>query len=354
MLHWILILLLISGTLIAATGLFRFIRDGRRLAALAATAAGAGTALLAAGLIELQQGQVGVFLFVSIGLLVALALGNLLGYPLLTLFLLWSGVTVLRRESRSLGNALALAAGLFMLVLPWTLQLLEPAETVQDNAGYMIRYGAHTAAVMLVAYIAFSFAAVLAASWLYRLRRTRFTPAAIIILGSGLVNGAVPPLLKKRLERGLQAHAEYDGAPLLIPTGGQGPDEPVAEGEAMAQYLLEQGVPAQKIRAETEAKNTEQNLQFSRRLLSDPADPVLVVTSSYHAYRAALLTQRMGMQARAIGAKTAWYFLPSALLREFIGVLRDNARLHALAALLIIALAAAAATVLVPAMTPPP
>ena len=39
---------------------------------------------------------------------------------------------------------------------------------------------------------------------------------------------------------------------ILIPAGGQGPDEPRAEAEVMKDYLLEQGVPEVRIRVENQ------------------------------------------------------------------------------------------------------
>lgn len=353
-LFWTLLILLGVGTAAALAGLVTFAQDGRRLGALIATAIGAATAVFSGGMLALQQGHQGVLLGPAIAVLIVLVLGNILGYPALTLFLLFSGFTVLRRESRTLGNGLALLAGLTLLVLPATVQMLEPSGTVKDDVGYMVRYGVHLAVVLLVGYLAFCFAAFLAASLLYRWRRMKTTPEAVIVLGSGLVKGNVPPLLAGRLDRALQAQRSFNAPPVMIPSGGQGPDEPLPEGHAMRDYLISRGVDPKLVVAEAEARNTQENLELSRALLTSPDAPVLVVTSSYHVYRAALLTRRLGMRAHVMGSKTVWYFLPSALLREFIGVMRDNLRIHIAAVVAILVFAAVITTILVPAMVPPP
>lgn len=352
-LTWILALVSIAGLAAAVTGVIGIVRDGRRISALVYAIGGFGTAVFAGGFLLFERGHPALLLGVGIAALVALVLGNLLGYPLLVVFLLWSGIAVLRRESRSLGNALAFLAGVALIILPTTLRLLEPPGTVQDDPAYMVRYAVHFAAVLVVAYVAFSFAVFLGASLLYRWRRIRMEPEAVIVLGSGLIRGEVPPLLAGRLQRGLQAHYDHAGAPMIITSGGKGDDEPLPEGTAMRNYLIDQGAEPDRVVAETESRNTLENLRFSRGLLSDAQTAVLVITSSYHVFRAALLTRSLGMQAHVIGARTAWYYLPSALLREFVGVMRDRLVLHAICIGLIVAFAVLFTIVLVPAMVPP-
>lgn len=44
----------------------------------------------------------------------------------------------------------------------------------------------------------------------------------------------------------------------------------------------------------------------------------------YHVFRAAMLTRSAGLNARVIGAPTAGYFVPSALLRESVAIMREN------------------------------
>lgn len=335
-LSWTWGILLLLGLGIAGWGLRKYVRDSRRLGAFVLGIVGALVALVAGGVLALELGHPGVLLGTGLAALVILVAGNVLGYPVLTVFLLWSGVTVLRRESRSLGNALALLGGVALVVLPTTLRLLEPDGIVSDDVGYLIRYGLHLAATLFVGYFGFCFAVFLLASLLYRWRPVRLTPEAVIVLGARLIDGQVPPLLASRLDRGLEAQRQYD-AEFLVTSGGQGPDEPVPEGQAMRDYLISRGAEPNRVLAETASSNTAENLEFSRVLQSDPQSSVLVVTSSYHAFRAALLTRKLGMRAHVIGARTAWYFLPSAVIREFIGILRDQLRFHIAAVGVIIA-----------------
>ena len=126
---------------------------------------------------------------------------------------------------------------------------------------------------------------------------------------------------------------DADGAPMLILTsGGRGADEPVAEGEAMADYLLAQGIPADRVMIENRSRNTEQNLRYSAALLAERGvkGPIAAVTNNFHAFRAAMLMRRLGIAGYSIGAPTARYYWPTAVIREFVAVLRDHIWLNAI------------------------
>ncbi|MDO5498919.1 MAG: ElyC/SanA/YdcF family protein [Propionibacteriaceae bacterium] len=66
---------------------------------------------------------------------------------------------------------------------------------------------------------------------------------------------------------------------------------------------------------------------------------MLIVTSDYHALRAATYARELGLPAHAVGARTARYFWPSAILREFVAVLNRH-RVRHLVVLALVALPA--------------
>lgn len=344
----------ILGAFAAVFGTARIIADPRRIAAYAYAIFGTGAALLSAGLLLYVHADQRLLLVITaIAAIVVLAFGNLIGYPLLVGFLLWAGVTTLHRESRSLANMLSLLAGIGLLFLPATLGLFEPAQVARADTAYYLQYSIHLGLVLLVTYLACCFAALAVASLAYRWRKPHRAAEAIIILGSGLVNGSVPPLLAGRLNRGIKAMREDDGNPIMITSGGHGDDEPRAEGAAMRDYVIEQGVDPDRVIAEEHSTTTQENLIFSQRLLSTPTAPVTVVTSSYHVFRAALLTRNLKLDAHVVGAPTARYYLPGAVIREFAAVMRDHLRVHLVAALVIIVLTLVFTAWIVPAVVLP-
>ena len=103
----------------------------------------------------------------------------------------------------------------------------------------------------------------------------------------------------------------------------------------MAEYLRDQGIPDGLVRPETRSLNTRENLEFSRPIVEGlgGSGPVLVVTSDYHVLRAGLLARRRLPGARVVGARTAAYFVPSAVLREYVALLTRQKALRAVLAL---------------------
>ncbi|MGN0065270.1 MAG: YdcF family protein [Nocardioides sp.] len=252
----------------------------------------------------------------------------LLGYPVLALFLVANGVAMWRRESRSLGNLLSGLAGLGMIGLVVVLALLGWVEPGSSTAEIVV-VATDVFLVGAAAYLGSCFLVFLVSALAYRRVPRSFRASHVIVLGSGLIGSRVPPLLAARLDKAVEVAAAQDPPAVIIPSGGQGADEDVAEGVAMAEHLRSRGVEPERILVEDRARTTRENLLLSRALMPDPYAPVLVVTTSYHVFRTALLTRQLGMDARVHGARTAAYYVPSAFLREWVAVMRQHLVLHA-------------------------
>ncbi|POH72141.1 YdcF family protein [Arthrobacter glacialis] len=250
-------------------------------------------------------------------------------------FLISNGVTMMRNEGRSLGNLLALLAGVALLGLPVFAALL----VVTLNP---VAIGLAALLFFLCSYFGVVFVVFLAYAVAYGKMKHTIDPAAVVILGSQIIKGKVPPLLRSRLDKGLEVYrgASAKTAPLLIPSGGQGWDESRPEGVAMAEYLVSAGVPVAHVVAEDQAISTAQNLQFSAIVAREHGrdGALLVVTNNYHVLRAALLSRKLGINAQVVGSPTARYFLPSAFLREFVAILREHKKLHVIMCLPFVAL----------------
>lgn len=112
---------------------------------------------------------------------------------------------------------------------------------------------------------------------------------AIVVLGYGLLpDGEMRPELVSRLHAG---YAQALLAPLspIIVTGGN-PRNGVTEAQAMADWLIGHGIPAERIHIESEAVSTAQNAERSARIMHDIGmRDAVVVTSADHIDRAAAL-----------------------------------------------------------------
>ncbi len=150
----------------------------------------------------------------------------------------------------------------------------------------------------------------------------------LIVLGCGLRSDGTPtPLLRGRLDRALafyEAQKAETGKELtFITSGGQGPDEPCSESDAMKRYLTEHGVPEARIVGEDRSTDTFENMKFSKEkiLALDPDGKIAFATTNYHVFRSGVFARRVKMRAVGMGAKTKWYFWPNAAVREFVGLL---------------------------------
>jgi uncharacterized SAM-binding protein YcdF (DUF218 family) len=257
------------------------------------------------------------------------------------IYLIVNGVTVTIREGVRPVNLLPLLTGLAIVVV---MGLVVAA----DRAGSAQLSLFTTITVLLSGYLSFLCVSYVIYAFLYG--RLAFAGDAqfVVVLGAGLKDGGqVPPLLASRLERGrsvyetLAAHSVADhsaadhgaadhsaadhgaAGPVLIVSGGKGSDERVPEAEAMAEYLTSRGFPASRIVLEDRSRTTEENLVYSKAIMDQrrPGSRCVIVTSSFHAFRAAIIARRLGIDGQVTGAPTAAYYWPGAMLREFAAVL---------------------------------
>ena len=153
----------------------------------------------------------------------------------------------------------------------------------------------------------------------------------IIILGCRIrQDGTLYPLIRGRVDRAIefaQAQEAATGkAAVLVPSGGQGSDEPMSEAEAMADYIRSKGMSDDRILVENRSQTTKENLDFSRSLIREREEnpKTAFSTSSYHVCRGGILAEEMGWNIDGMGSRTKWYFWPNAFLREFIGLLAES------------------------------
>lgn len=313
---------------------YRVVREPRRLG----NAVWFGIAAGLTGLWLLDQGA-GISWLRNAVLAVLAAIAALI-VLVLPWALIANGIVMWRREGHGLANLLSLLAGLALLVVfgaTAATAVLGPFPWLTAIAMTLL---------VITAYFAFLFAALLAYSVLYGSFRRERDVDAIIVLGAGLLDGRVPPLLAGRLDRAIacrERSATTD--PVMVVSGGQGPGEPVAEAEAMGAYLREAGVPADKILLEDKATSTEENLRFGVAVLGEHGHTgkMVAVTSNYHMFRTAVLARRLRLRLDVLSARTATYFVLSAFLREFAALLAHYWRTN-LAAVVILAGATPALT----------
>ncbi|GAA1116674.1 YdcF family protein [Kribbella jejuensis] len=251
----------------------------------------------------------------------------------LAVFLVINGVTMLRRERRRLSNLLSLLVGLGIIGFVIFSVLVQ-------QIGWEPLAAVRSVLLGVLTYMSFLFLCFLVYAFVYSRVRSSRKVDFVVVLGAGLIGSRVPPLLASRLDRAKQVYeraVRRGRSPRIVTSGGQGPGEDVPESQAMAAYLVERGVPNDRIIREDKSTTTWENLTFSRDLMVEllPSYRCLIVTNNFHAFRAALTARKARVNGQVVGSPTAAYYWPTATIREFVAVLASHPYLNGIICLVI-------------------
>lgn len=151
----------------------------------------------------------------------------------------------------------------------------------------------------------------------------------IIIHGCGLIHGdKMTKLLSNRCDKAIELFNKHKVKPMIIPSGGKGKDESISEAEAMRRYLNEKGISDEYILMEDQSFTTLENLKYSKKIIEskEGKHKTALVSSNFHVYRCLVYASKLKMKCTGFGAKVAWYFWPSAVLREFVAVFSQKSK----------------------------
>ncbi|MGX5633310.1 YdcF family protein [Bacillus thuringiensis] len=236
---------------------------------------------------------------------------------------------LMKREGRRFTNCLTLLAALGMLFF-MLLPIINPASLVSSHLEPIF------AAISLISFYFFiHLSNFLSAYFLYQFNRPRRNQDFIIVLGSGLINDKVPPLLASRINKAIDFYwkqAAVNTPPTIIFSGGQGPDEGLPEAEAMQSYAVEKGIPLEHTVQEHRSVNTYQNMLFSKEIM-DSLKPEgkyksIFTTNNFHLFRAGIYARQAGLNSQGIGSKTAFYYWPNAMIREYVAIVVMGRKRH--------------------------
>jgi len=151
-----------------------------------------------------------------------------------------------------------------------------------------------------------------------------FTEDVVIVLGGGIRDGEVRPTLQRRLDQAIAYHHQNPAA-IIIVTGGTGYGEAISEAEAMARYLIDNGVPAAQILLEDAAYSTYTNMSYTRDVINAHfTHPIraVIVTSNFHMFRSARFAYMHGIEATVYSASTPLLGKPFYYVREVAAVIK--------------------------------
>ncbi len=260
--------------------------------------------------------------------LVFMVLFTVFALLLVPLFLIHNGILMILREGFRLPNLLSLGLGILIGLgeAATFFAVLGDAFVGYENAydpNYLLLNKFSIFISVTVIYFSLSFLIFVIYSLFLQIIPRKNDFDYLIIHGAGLLHGdQLSKLLKERVDKAIDVYRKDPTPPIMIPSGGQGSDETVSEAEAIARYLKENGIPEEKIILEDKSVSTFENLRNSKAIIdaADGSKYTALVTSNYHVYRALRYCRRIGMDCTGIGSHVAFYYWPSALIREFIAV----------------------------------
>ena len=143
----------------------------------------------------------------------------------------------------------------------------------------------------------------------------------VIVLGCMIKKDRPSKVLKQRLDKAYDYLTENPDA-VAIMSGGQGADEIMPEARVMYNYLVEKGIDPKRLYTESESHNTQQNMLYSAEIIKKEGldTNVVVITQSFHQFRASVYAERAGLQAYALNCSTSPGAFPTYWLRELFGI----------------------------------
>lgn len=121
-------------------------------------------------------------------------------------------------------------------------------------------------------------------------------PAAVIVVfGAANYAGRPSPVYRARLDHALALY-QRGIAPIIITTGGYGGDPKFSEGGVGRDYLKANGVPEDRLIAETQGENTVQSAaRVAAIMRANGMSDGVAVSDGYHIFRIKQMMQDQGI-----------------------------------------------------------
>jgi len=253
------------------------------------------------------------------------------------IFLVISNILLIRKEGTSLPNLLGIILSALIVAgfagILFSYDVLGEFMNVHSYGGYCFSLWVENIFSVTLSYLECLMLATIIVTKVSARRVPRRDKDYMIILGCRTRDDGKPAgLLRGRIDRALEfmklQKKEAKRNLVFVPSGGKGPDEPIAEADSIKNYLLAKNIDKSKILPETESTTTKENFELSKLKIKTTAD-VAFATSDFHVFRAGVIAVNTGFKnIEGIGSKTPWFYHNNALIREFIANLNSERSLH--------------------------
>lgn len=140
----------------------------------------------------------------------------------------------------------------------------------------------------------------------------------ILVLGAGVRNGNATPMLRDRIDAGVNLY--YSGVSPKILMSGDHSRTDYDEVNVMKNIALESGVPSCDVFMDHAGFSTYDSIYRAKEIFG--AEKIVIVTQKYHLYRALYIAKQLGVEAYGVEADARSY--RGAVYREVREVLARN------------------------------
>ncbi len=155
-----------------------------------------------------------------------------------------------------------------------------------------VRWGLRLLVVLLIGYgVIFGWVV-----WVSRFDRPRKADA-IVVLGAAQYNGRPSPVLKARLDHGVELYRR-GLAPVIIVTGGIGTGDRMSEATVGHRYLRSRSVPESAIVVRPDGRTTEESMRSVAEWMEDrQVHRAILVSDAFHMARLRLEARHADLEA---------------------------------------------------------
>jgi uncharacterized SAM-binding protein YcdF (DUF218 family) len=153
----------------------------------------------------------------------------------------------------------------------------------------------------VIAIWAVSMAAVLLFSWIDQAQPAE----SIVVLGAAQYSGRPSPVLKARLDHGIDLWTRGMGRVLVL-TGGRGNGDTTSEADVGRNYARKKGVPDTVILLENTGRTTRESMLGVAELLQKRGmNTAILVSDPFHMLRLSIIGRRFGLKPYTSPTRTS-------------------------------------------------
>jgi uncharacterized SAM-binding protein YcdF (DUF218 family) len=141
----------------------------------------------------------------------------------------------------------------------------------------------------------------------------------LIVLGAR-VKGTVPSLVLKERINTAASYLKANKNTIAVASGGKGAGECVSEAENIKEELVKRGIEESRILLEDKSTDTYENILFSKKLIPKGMKTGIVVTNTFHLYRAVSIAKDYNLTIHGLPAKTPKSAIIKSYTREYLAI----------------------------------